>query len=209
MGKQILHLLFAMYFIAIVGCAATKTPDGSTGHGPSATPVPEGPKPPPPPPRTPVDPKLAACRELVKTLNAPLITAVKVATSTVEGTPVEATEIKKAGQLSYRVLVQGQSRKPRAVDVGQPTVDAEKLVEPSSPIECKSLPKASEEKHKIITAMRLAQQRVPGRLVKALFGKYEDRFLYTVTVEDSTGNTHLVRVDADAQKIIKEEIVAK
>ena len=205
MGKRTLHLMIAGFFIAILGCKTSGPSDSGKPPDNTHTEKPEQRK-------RDSDEKrrqLAVCRELVKTLNAPLIIAVKAATSTVEGTPVEATEIKRAGQLSYRVLVQGQSGRPRAVDVAQPTVDAEKLVEPSSPTECKSLPKVSEEKHKIITAMRLAQQKVPGRLVKAVFGKYEDRFLYTVTVEDSTGNTHLVRVDADAQKIIKEEIVAK
>ena len=202
MGKTILNVLVAACFIAIIGCQTPPKPSGEETvdrheesernkrkHKEQGR------------PKAPVSPELAACRELAKSLNAPLMTAVRVATSKASGTPVEAMEVKEAGRRGYRVFVQGQSGKPKVIDVDQQMVDAEQIVEPSSLVECKSVHDIKEEK--IVTAIRLAQERVPGRPIKAQFGKYEDRFLYTVTMEEPRGSSQLVRVDADARRIVK------
>lgn len=213
MVKQIFHLLNLICFIAIFGCETTRPSDGSKPADHEETPGPtsrpnhtskdSGKKPTKRPPQS----ELAECRELVKSLNGSLIIAVRVATSKVSGTAVQAMEVKKNGHRAYRVLVQGQSGGPKSVDVDQLMVDAEKLVEPSSPADCKSLYDVTEEK--IITAMRLAQTHLKGRLEKAVFEKYDDDYVYAVTVADSNGQYHILRVDADAKKVVKEELIEK
>jgi hypothetical protein len=149
------------------------------------------------------------CKKMVKSLNTPLIVAIMTATRGASGTPVRATEIKKSGHTSYRVLLQGASGEPTPVDIDQRTVDGEKLVEPSSTAECKSLERAraSGKEDPIVTAIRLAEGHLNGRAEDVGFERREEDYVYAVTVEDSKGLHHTVLVDANGAKIIKEEMV--
>lgn len=194
MVKQVACLALIMGLITGSGCATGESPPTSSRPGPDVPP-------PPPPP----DPDWAKCRKLTKTLNTALISSVRAALKKVSGTPVETMEIIEAGQPVYHVQIVNQRKQIQTVRVEQPAVDAEKLADPSSLHECKTLLNAKSKEERIITAMRLAQQKAPGRLVKAQFGKYEDRFLYTITVEDAKGNSHLVRVDPESRKVINIE----
>jgi uncharacterized membrane protein YkoI len=205
-GKTFLNVLVAACFVVITGCKApSKAGEAGTGPKEAGT----GPKEAGTGPKEPgtlkvyVPTELASCRELVKNLNAPHITAVRVAIGKISGTPVEIEEIKHAGRTFYRVLIQPPAGKPQVINVDQQMLDAEQLIEPSSMTECKSTRDTKEQK--IIAAIRLAQRHFPGRLAKARFGKYDDRFLYTVTVQDAEGKSRLVRVDAEAMKVISTE----
>jgi len=144
--------------------------------------------------------KPGKCKELVESHNAPLIIAVRVAITKATGTPVEAMETSKSGQTVYRVLIQGQAGMPKTIDVSQHEVDGGMITDPSSAADCHALDESKVEK--IITAMRLARNNVPGRLVKAKFTKYEGNFVYSVTIQDSAGKSHEVQVDADHMIIL-------
>jgi uncharacterized membrane protein YkoI len=141
----------------------------------------------------------------VKGLNVPLIIAVRVAIHKAAGTPVQATETQHNGQTVYRVFIQSQSGRPKLIDVSQRDVDAEKFEDPSSTAECKPFREAKEEK--IITAMRIAWKDVNGRLEKVIFEEYENHLVYSVTIQDSAGKYHVVRIDSDSRKILKHEVI--
>lgn len=103
------------------------------------------------------------------------------------------------GQTVYRVRMQGQSGKPKLIEVGQREVDSEKIIDPTSAADCQSLDESKVEK--IITAMRVAVNSVPGRLEKAKVN-YKGYFVYSVTIRDSAGKEHAVQVDSENMKIL-------
>ena len=180
-------LLIVICLVTIVGCHILPTP------GPTPGPNTE-------------DGDLEACRELVRSHNAPLIIAVRVAITKATGTPVEAMETTKNGQTVYRVLIKSQSSKPTPIAVSQSEVDGEKIPDPSSVDDCRALDESKVAK--IITAMRLARNNVPGKLVKAKFTEYEGYFVYSVTIQDSAGKNHEVQVESDRMKIVSPQLVA-
>jgi uncharacterized membrane protein YkoI len=147
----------------------------------------------------PDSPELAACKELVWSHNIPTIIAVRAAKEKAAGAPVEVKETMKNGQTVYHVLIQGQSGKPKLIEVGQREIDDEKLADPSSAADCQSLDESKVER--IITAMRIAVKSVPGRLEKATVN-YKGYFVYTVTILDSGGKDHVVQVDSESMKIL-------
>ncbi len=153
------------------------------------------------------DPQVSECKELVKNLNSPLAIAARVALVKFSGTAVQAAEMKKADRIFYRVLVQGESGKPKSLDVTQETIEGEKLVEPLSSAECKSLHAVKQPR--IVMAIQLAQKHVNGKAQNAVFTQYGENYVYSVGVTDSSGQSHNVFVDADEKIIVKDELITK
>ena len=204
------YVLLVLCMIAISGCPKSGTVQQIPSENTAPTsPVPKvrtvpsvGQKPLP----KPDSPELAACKELVKSHNKPLIIALRAAKGKATGAPVAIEEAMKNGQTVYHVLIQGQSGKPKLIEVGQREIDDEKLADPSSAADCQSLDESKVER--IITAMRIAVKSVPGRLEKATVN-YKGYFVYTVTIRDSGGKDHVVQVDSENMKIITSTGLAK
>jgi uncharacterized membrane protein YkoI len=205
--RRIFYSLILVGLSAITGCAHPKE---SETHKDSPEPMPPAqvasrdshkkvPKQP--------DPQVSECKELVKSLNSPLAIAVRVALGKVSGTAVQAAEMKKADHIFYRVLVQGESGKPKSLDVTQETIEGEKLVEPLSLAECKSLYTAKQPK--IVIAIQLAQKHVNGKAQNAVFQRYGENYVYSVGVTDSSGQSHNVFVDANEKTIVKDEMITR
>lgn len=207
MVERILYSLILVGLSAMIGCAHPKESEphkDSPGPTPPAHVAPKDSQ--KKVPRQP-DPQVSECKELVKNLNSPLVIAVRVALSKLSGTAVQATEMKKADHIFYRILVQGESGKPKSLDVGQDAIDAERLVEPLSAAECTSL--YTVKQPKIVTAIQLAQKQLNGRAHNAVFKRYGDDYAYSVGVTDSTGQYHTVIVDADEKTIVKDEVITR
>ena len=203
MVTRSVYVLLVISMVAISGCPKSGTVQqiplentAPTSPVPKIRSVPSvGQKPLP----KPDSPELAACKELVKSHNNPPIIALRVAKEKAAGAPVEVKEAMKNGQTVYHVLIQGQSGKPKLIEVGQREIDDEKLADPSSAADCQSLDESKVER--IITAMRIAVKSVPGRLEKATVN-YKGYFVYTVTILDSGGKDHVVQVDSESMKIL-------
>lgn len=203
MSRRSIYVLLVSGMVVISGCHTSDTvqptPSEHTAQNSPAPKVrtipPAGSKPAP----KPDPPELAACKELVTSHNAPLIIAVRVAKTKSTGTPVEVKRAMMNGQTRYHVLIQGQSGKPKLIEVVQREIDDEKITDPSSAADCQSLDESKVER--IITAMRAAVKSVPGRLETATVS-YKGYFVYTVTIRDSSGKDHVVQVDSESMKIL-------
>ena len=178
------YMLVGICLITTVGCAST-----------------QGSKSPPPP-----NP-LAHCREVVKSSNDPLRTAVRVvAKSAAAGTLVEAMKVTNTTQTEYHVRIQKPSGQPNLVKVGQAEIDSNKIKDPSSSDDCRPIYEEIKGVN-IIKAMRIAQKAVRGSLEKVILQEYEGHHVYSVITKDSSGKYHLVRVDSDSMKILKREVL--
>ena len=210
MIRRSVYLPLVLCVVAISGCPKSTTVQqipsentAPTSPAPKVRTIPSvGQKPRP----KPDSPEFAACKELVWSHNIPTIIAVRAAKGKVAGAPVEVKETMKNGQTVYLVLIQGQSGKPKLIEVGQREIDDEKLADPSSAADCQSLDESKVER--IITAMRIAVKSVPGRLEKATVN-YKGYFVYTVTIRDSGGKDHEVQVDSESMKILTSTGVGK
>ena len=182
-----LYIFVVVCLAVTVGCAST------LGSNP----------PTPPPPPTP----LAQCREVVRSPNDPLRTAVRVVVkNAAAGTLVEAMKVTNTTRTEYHVRIQKPSGQPNLITVGQPEVDSNKIKDPSSADDCRPID-AEVNKVNILKAMGIAQKAVRGSLEKVIFQEYEGRHVYSVITKDSAGKYRLVRVDSDSMKILKREVL--
>lgn len=207
MVERILCSLILVGLSAITGCAHPKESETRKDSPEAIPPAHVAPKDTHKKAPKQSDPQVSECAELVRNLNSPLAVAVRVALGKFSGTAVQAAEMKKTDHIFYRVLVQGDSGKPKSLDVTQETIEGEKLVEPPSSAECKSL--YAVKQPSIVIAIQLAQKHLNGRAQNAVLTRYGKRFAYSVGVTDSSGQYHNIVVDADEKTIVKDEIITR
>ncbi|BFU95617.1 MAG: hypothetical protein NTNFB02_23390 [Nitrospira sp.] len=207
MVERILYSLILVELIVMIGCTHPKESETRKDSPESMPPAHVAPKDTHKKAPKQPDSEVSECKELVKNLNSPLAIAVRVALGKYSGTAVQADEMKKTDRIFYRVLVQGDSGRPKSFDVTQETIEGEKLVEPPSSPECKSL--YAVKQPSIVIAIHLAQKHLNGRAQNAVLMAYGQNDIYSVGVTDSSGQSHNVFVDADEKKIIKDELITR